>query len=303
MPNDILYLNKNADDNIVNTIKLLKIDNQYRINIKNNLVIKYINVIEDSNQTQYKDNTELFLIKKYLMNEFTHLNFLNYYAIIKFDNNINLNIDDDQIQKLTIFKNRISPFLNKIVNNTTSKYENYGIIMPQYEKLTSYLNNNEIDTELILLNIIGILDLSILIRDKYNFIHPDVKLCNIVVNNNIFYLIDWEEAFDKNEMYYNYQRPPDGNTEMYPFYNATAEQFLIHSIGVLIVRIVGFHNEITYKDFMNNIRIEYILSKIPNDILRPFESLIMDIFTRKFNKIEELINYINKMLDIDNKNE
>jgi hypothetical protein len=174
--------------------------------------------------------------------------------------------------------------------------------MPQYEKLTTYLNNNDLDLELILLNIVGILDLSILIRDKYNLIHPDVKLCNIVVDNNIFYLIDWEEAFHKDEMYYNYQRPKDGNTEMYPFYNATAEQFLIHSIGVLLVRIIGYNNEITYKDFMDNIRIEYILSKIPNDIVRPLEPLIMDIFTRKFNKIEELISSINKILDIDNKN-
>jgi hypothetical protein len=301
MSNDIIYLNKNVDDNIINTIKLLKIDNN-RINIENNLVIKCISVIEVMHQIQYKDNTELFLIKKYLMNEFTHLNFLNYYAIIKF-NNINLNIDNDQIKKLTIYKNSISPVLNKIVNNTTHKYENHGIIMPQYEKLSSYLNNNELDTEIILLNIIGILDLSILVRDKYNFIHPDVKLCNIVVNNNIFYLIDWEDAFHKDEMYYNYQRPPDGNTEMYPHYNATAEQFLIHSIGVLIIRIVGFHSEISYKDFMDNIRIEYILSKIPNDVVKPFESLIMDIFTRKFNKIEELIISINKILDIDNKNE
>jgi hypothetical protein len=233
------------------------------------------------------------------MNEFTHLNFLNYYAIIKFNNNnINLNIDDDQIKKLTIYKNKISPALN----NTTYKYKNLGIIMPLYEKLSSYLNNNKISTELLLLNIIGILDLSILIRDKYDFIHPDVKLCNIVVNDNIFHLIDWEEAFNKNDMYYNYQRPSIGNTEMYPFYNATAEQFLIHSIGVLIVRIIGFHSEITYKDFMDNIRIEYILGKIPNDIVKPFELLIIDIFTRKFNIIEELISYINNMLDID-KNE
>ena len=54
---------------------------------------------------------------------------------------------------------------------------------------------------------------------------------------------------------------------------------------------------------MDNIRIEYILGKIPNDIVRPYESLIMDIFTRKFNKIEELITNINKILGIDNKNE
>jgi hypothetical protein len=299
MSNDIIYLNKNADDIIINTIKSLKIDDNYRINIENNLVIKYVSIIDEINQTQYKDNTELFLIKKYLMNEFTHLNFLNYYAIIKFNNNnINLNIDDDQIKKLTIYKNKISPALN----NTTCKHNNLGIIMPQYEKLSSYLNNNKISTELILLNIIGILDLSILIRDKYDFIHPDVKLCNIVVNDNIFYLIDWEEAFNINDMYYSYQRPSIGNTEMYPFYNATAEQFLIHSIGVLIVRIIGFHSEITYKDFMDNIRIEYILGKIPNDIVKPFELLIIDIFTRKFNKIEELTSYINNMLDID-KNE
>ena len=303
MSNNIIYLNKNIDDNIINTIKLLKIDNPYRINIENNLVIKYINVIEDMHQLEYKDNTELFLIKKYLMNEFTHLNFLNYYAIVKFDNKKLIYDKDDPFTKLTIYKNRISPGLNNIINNTTCKYENYRIIMPQYEKLSSYLNNNEIDTELILLNIIGILDLSILIRDKYNFIHPDVKLCNIIVNNNIFYLIDWEEAFHIDDVYYNYQRPLDGNTEMYPYYDATAEQFLIHSIGVLIIRIIGFHCEITYKDFMDNIRIEYILGKIPNDIVRPYESLIMDIFTRKFNKIEELITNINKILGIDNKNE
>lgn len=302
MSNDIIYLNKNVDDNIINTIKLLKIDNN-RINIENNLVIKYIDDTEEPNQIQYKNNSELYIIKKYLINEFTHLNFLNYYAIIKFNEGTNLiKNNDDQLQKLTMYKNKISPALNNI-NIKNNKCDKIGIIMPQYEKLSTYLSNNQIDTELILLNIIGILDLSILVRDKYNFIHPDVKLCNIVVNNNIFYLIDWEDAFHKDEMYYNYQRPQDGNTEMYPFYNATAEQFLIHSIGVLIVRIIGFHNEITYKDFMKNIRIEYILDRIPDDIVRPYESLIMDIFSRKFNKIEELICSINKMLDIDNKDE
>jgi predicted type IV restriction endonuclease len=118
MPNEIIYLNKNLDDNMINTIKSLKTNNLYRISSINNLVIKNISNIIELNQTQYKNNTELYLIKKYLMNEFTHNNFLNYYAIVKFNNITNLISDkDDNMEKLTIYKNKISPVLNNIVNN------------------------------------------------------------------------------------------------------------------------------------------------------------------------------------------
>jgi len=291
MENEILYLNKNIDDNLIKIMKSLKINIIYRISNKNDLIIKYF-----FTNYEFDDNSELFLTKKYLMQEFNHPNFLNYYAIIKSNNSYGINTGDC-IEKLINYKNKISPLINNVKN--VSKYDDIFIVMPQYEKLSTYLNNNN-DYKIIFNNIIGILELCILIRDKYDFIHPDVKVCNIVVNNNIFYLIDWEDAFRSDEIYYHKTRPTEGNTEMYPFYDATAEQFLVHSIGVLIVRILGFHYEITHEDFVQNFNIEYILSKIPSDIVKPYEDLIMNIFSKKFNKIEELINSINKILDINN---
>jgi len=298
MQNDVLYLNNKLDNTIVDTIKLLKIDTTYRISSTTKFIIKCFKINEEFDEK----NSEIFLIEKYLMNEFSHNNYLNYYAIIKINKNYNITNDkDDSLTKLTIYKNKISPMLNSIENKSKDKYDNIAVVMPHYEKLSDYLNDNDITINILLENIIGILDLSILIRDKYNYIHPDVKLCNIVVDNNKFYLIDWEDAYLTKDTYYNQFRPTDGNTEMYPYYDATAEQFLIHSIGVLIVRIIGYHFEITYKDFMENYSIHYILTKIPNKNLRPYEHLILDIFSRKFNKIEELINSINKLLELKSK--
>lgn len=268
MQNEIIYLNNKLDTTILNTIKSLRIDNTYRISSTDNIVIKCFQINEESD---VKDS-EIFLIEKYLMNEFTHNNYLDYYAIVKINNNKSKNIHND-----------------------------IAVVMPHYKKLSDYLYDNDINMNILLENINGILDLCILIRDKYNYIHPDVKLCNIVVNNNRFYLIDWEYAYLTKDMYYTKFRPIEGNTEMYPFYDATSEQFLIHSIGVLIIRILGFHFEITHNDFMSNYSIHYILTKIPNNIIIPYTSLILDIFTRKFNKIEELISNINKLLELNNK--
>lgn len=293
---EIIYNHEKLKEDVILVIKNMKIDNKDRIKEIDNFVIKCF----DKN-TNLKDNadTELFLIQKYILNEFTHPHFLNYYSIIRFKDETNkINESTDYYTKLNTYKNKISPKLGHMNNNPTKvKDNNIGIVMPKYQTLGSYINDIEIDPKLLLNNIIGILDLSILIRDKYNLIHSDLKVDNIVVHNNIFYLIDWEDAFTRDEMYYHYTRPTLGNTEMYPHYNATAEQFFIYSIGVLIIKIIGYNYEVTYKDFMENITFNYILTKIPSKLTILYEQVLLDIYDKKFEKIEELKDRLEELIN------
>jgi len=293
MSHVLIYSNPNISNVLFNKIVSENISNVQRTTIIDNLVIKCVYIkYEYVYEISKKENTEFYLIKEYITQQFKHQYFLDYYSIILFD--CNLINSPDLITKLTYYKDVVSPMLNTDNKNVNT----IGYIMPKYEPLQKYLNNNNNLSPILLINnILGILDLSILIRDKYELIHSDVKICNIVVNNDTFYLIDWECAFFTDEVYYSSDRPKTGNTEMYPFYDVTAEQFFIHSIGVLIVRILGYRYEVTYKDFIKHLNIKYILTKIPYDIIKPFEYLIIDIFDRKLTKIEELIDNIKSILD------
>ena len=84
---------------------------------------------------------------------------------------------------------------------------------------------------------------------------------------------------------------------MYPFYDATAEQFFIYSIGVLIVRIIGYHYGVTYLDFVDNLNIIYILSKIPYEHSKKYDSIILDICKKKIKKIEVLKDKITEIVE------
>jgi serine/threonine protein kinase len=229
---------------------------------------KRINVIGDliiKYMNEEEDDMELYIINKYLSKEFESIHFFNYYAIIKINNG-----------------------------------DGVGIVMPIYDTLKKYLGNNKITPKMLLDNILLLININIFMKDKYKLIHGDIKVCNILINNDVFYLIDWEKVLLIEEMYYNSRRPTTGNTEMYPHYDATSEQFFIYSIGVLIMRIVGFNYEVTHEDFIHNYHIEYILSKIPMRTICVYETLIFNIIDRKFNKIEELrdniINIINTII-------
>ena len=48
---------------------------------------------------------------------------------------------------------------------------------------------------------------------------------------------------------------------------------------------------------MQNYTIKYILSNIPNEIIKLYEPLILNIFDRKYYKIEKLKDDINILLD------
>jgi hypothetical protein len=292
MPHEILYNHVDVKEDVISVITNMNIDNKDRISKNNNFVIK---CFDKNTSLKGGGDTELFLIQKYIENEFTHPHFLNYYSIIQFNEKTNkINESDDYYTKLNTYKTKISPKLGSYNNK---KDNNLGVIMPEYQTLGLYICDIDIDPKLLLNNILGILDLSILIRDKYNLIHSDLKVDNIVVHNNIFYLIDWEDAFTRDEMYYHYTRPTYGNTEMYPHYNATAEQFFIYSIGVLIIKIIGYNYEVTYKDFMENITFNYILTKIPSKLTILYEQVLLDIYDKKFDKIEELKDRIKELKD------
>jgi len=170
--------------------------------------------------------------------------------------------------------------------------------MPIYETLEDYICDiDTINPNILLSNILGILDLMIYVRDKYKFIHSDIKLHNILVKDDIFYVIDWEDIMEIDTIYYHKERPVTGNTEMYPFYDATAEEFFIHSIGVLIVRILGYRSNISYKTFVANLNIFYILSEIPIIKTYLYEDVIIKIFNRKYSKIENLREDVYKLLN------
>ena len=288
---------KIKDSNINNTCiknRILKIDDT--------LLVKRISY----ESQDFNNKSEIFLIKEYLQSKFSSPYFLNYYAIILIDDNIQSNVfpenyKDNSYTILDKYKKNISPIMRWINHSKMScnlLSGNMGIIMPKYEPLNKYLKrHSDLDVNLLLKNIIGILELSILIRDKYELIHCDVKIDNIVVNDNIFYLIDWENAFNTDEIYLHQTRPTNGNTEMYPFYDATAEQFFIYSIGVLIVRIIGYHYGVTYLDFVDNLNIIYILSKIPYEHSKKYDLIVLDICKKKIKKIEVLKDKITEIIE------
>jgi len=298
---EVIKYNKNIDETTMNNCKnILDIEkiptyNKRLIVANNNFVVKFldysINIID--NPTLNYKYSELFLVNQYLDNKFSHPYFLPYIAITKIIN-FNRKIikyienEDPDVEKNTMVQNEYISLIHDM---------NIGIIMPKCITLEKYLfDNQDLDYTFVLTNIYNILDLAILFRDKYNIIHCDVKLDNIVVNNNIFYLIDWENAFERNEKYYHEDRPTDGNTEMYPHYDTNSEQFFVYSIGVLITRIIGFHYGVRCYDFIENHLLNYVLSKIPNSVLEYYEDLLIHIFVIKICKIEVLKDKISKII-------
>jgi len=262
----ILIHNPDIDFSILKKIETLNINKLYNYN-------KRVIIDEDTNICiKFSEkNSELFftseIINKYI--EDKHL--IQYYGIIE--------LYED--------------------GNTTDLF---GILMANYNTLDKYLENIDIDSKLLLSNILGIIDLTIKVRDKYDFIHGDLKINNILIKNDIFYLIDWEYILYTTDLYSTKNRPKTGNTEMYPFYDATSEEFFIHSVGVLIVRILGYNYNVTYKCFMKNLSIYYMLSCIPIKNRFIFENIINSIFNREYHKIEKLRDDINNLLILISKN-
>jgi hypothetical protein len=287
---ELLIHNVNIDDNTLEKIKTLSIDKLYNeervvFDKENNIYIKFIDKYDNGN----KINNELFIAGEILDNRLKHKHLINLHGIIKLYDNKNI-INTTTFFDLFNYKQHISPTLRNC--KTTRKNIDLnicGILMPKYDTFESYLEQNkDIDPMILLINLLGILDLMIYIRDTYNFIHSDIKIQNILVKDDIFYVIDWEDIRYMNDHYYSTDRPRTGNTEMYPHYNATPEQFFIYSIGVLIVRILGYNCGVTHKDFIKNIHINYILSYIPIQKIELYENIIENIFNKKYNKIENI---------------
>jgi hypothetical protein len=292
---EIIKHNKDVDDVTINNCKnIFEIEkiptyNKRLVITNNDFAVKFLDYsINKLNSTipDYK-NSEIFLVNQYLEKNLYHPYYLPYLAItnvINFSRKIitYINVDNSNVKNESI----------SLIQNM-----NIGIIMPKYKTLEKYLFEiQNLDHIVVLTNIYNILDLAILIRDKYNMIHCDVKLDNIVVDDNKFYLIDWENAFEIGEKYYHEDRPAIGNSEMYPHYDTDSEQFFVYSIGVLITRIIGFHYSITCHDFINNNLLHFILSKIPNSVLGYYEDLLIHIFVIKINKIEVLKDKISKII-------
>ena len=313
---EVIKLNTDIDDITANISKnILYLDKlptfTKRLVLANdNLAIKFIEYDIDKNnilKPECKDS-EIFLINQYLNKKFNHPYFLPYIGLTKIIN-FNQEIVKDSSESSSESVSDVSSDIkltniNKIIKNeyiTLVRPMNIGIIMAQCTPLEIYLfENKDLDYIYILTNIYNILDLAILIRDKYEMIHCDVKIDNVVVNNNKFYLIDWENTFESDEKYYHDDRPTDGNSEMYPHYDTNSEQFFVYSIGVLITRIIGFHYGVTYNDFKQNMLLHYILSKIPSHILRNYDDLLINIFVIKINKIEVLKDKIYKIINTQN---
>jgi hypothetical protein len=292
---ELILSNKNITTDLIEKIKCLKINKEIinkRVLIfeKEKLVVKYLNKYD----IYPSKNGEFIISENILNNKLSNSHLIDIYGLIKFESN---NIKIPTI----ICKKNISPNVikkRKLNENDENDDNNYGIIMPKYETLPEYLKKFiDIDSKLLLSNILGILDLCIGIRDTYNFYHKDIKIDNILIKDDKFYLIDWEFIIEQGSIYFSSDRPNEGNTEMYPFYDATGEQFLIHSIGVLLCRIIGYNYNISFKDFIENYAIKYILSNIPDDKIKLYESIILNIYNKKYQKIEKLKDDISIILD------
>jgi hypothetical protein len=307
---------------------------------QNNIYIKFyrsnhISTIKDITYSYFNDSkkenyddVEIFLIKEYLIGNLNHPYFYDYKGITEVKNYnkyiqnepilsyINLSMNDmndtNDIKKKSTIGATPIPSLNYNLYGKNNKIysslgyniitgHNIGILMESEETLDDYLQKNkELDKNEILKNIYNIVDLCIYIKDKYGIYHCDIKTQNILVKDNTFYLIDWENIFLKNEIYQNKLRPNNGNTEMYPHYDVTCEEFVVYSIGVLIIRILGYHSGVGYIDFVNNIPVDEILDKIPDEKIEFCEELIINIFTRKIVKIEELKTSIENIINPKN---
>jgi len=315
---EVIKLNADIDDITANISKnILYLDKlptvaKRLVLANNNLAIKFIEYNIDKNnilKPECKDS-EIFLINQYLNKKFNHPYFLPYIGltkIINFNQEIVKDSSDSSSDSSESTPENLSNTVNNINKTIRNEYitlvrpMNIGIIMAQCTPLEIYLfENEELDYIYVLTNIYNILDLAILIRDKYDMIHCDVKIDNVVVNNNKFYLIDWENTFESDEKYYHDDRPKEGNSEMFPHYDADSEQFFVYSIGVLITRIIGFHYGVTYADFTENMLLNYILSKIPNHILRHYDDLLINIFVKKISKIEVLKDKIDRIIHVKN---
>jgi hypothetical protein len=288
---ELILFDKNDSIESIEKMKVLKINRQIidkRVLIfeKDKLVVKYINKYE----IYPNKNPEFKIVEDIITKKLSNPHLIDIHAMIKFN----------YTKKITqlVVKKDISPHTTKKRKIEDDEHDNYGIIMSIYETLPEYLlKNNDIDPKLLLSNILGILDLCIDIRNTYNFYHKDIKVDNILIKDDRFYLIDWEFIIENDSIYISNERPDQGNTEMYPFYDATGEQFLIHSIGVLITRIIGYNYNVTFEDFMQNYSIDYILSNIPEEKTELYETLLLNIFDRKYQTIEKLKDDISILLD------
>jgi len=293
---NFIKINNNIDKNLYINLYNFNITS-YQINYKrikktdNGYVIKFfkyslIDKIMDPTYNFFNINNldctdaEPFIILEYLNNKIDHPYFFKYTGITKINN-----------------------FFHH--NEYVKTSFNIGIVMENCETLDQYLDRNvKLNLTEFIKNICNIVDLSIYIKNKYNIYHADVKLDNILVKDNTYYLIDWETIYHKYDMYYNIDRPSNGNTEMYPHYDASGEYFFIYSIGILMIRILGYHFNIKYTDFVKEFILENILEKIILDDIVLFEDLIYDIYEKKIENIEDLKNkleYVKTMTIINDK--
>ena len=289
---DIIKLNNIDNDTLIklNNLNILSfpVQNKTVKKTDNGFIIKFykyynINNLIDINNNYFDNNNnnnhyyfELFLIMDYLNKKLEHPFFLNYIGLINIHNYYQYNRD-------------------------ISTLYNIGIVMTCYQTLSEYLDNNLIlDPIKFITNIYNIVDLSIYLKDNYKIYHGDIKIDNIVVKDDIYYLIDWEIVMEIDSVYDINNRPTNGNTEMYPHYNVTSEGFFIYSIGILMIRIIGWNYDVNYNDFIKTFALPSILVKIPLEKIVLYEDLINDIYNKKIEDIYDLKNrlkYIQSLLE------